>query len=205
MRRIVVVIAAFVAVLLAGAALMPQQDGAEAHHKRAKAEQKSGEGSSSKLRPGCSRHYRMKRFYRYTKARYTKRSKPLTKGQKLHIKHLALCLATKEKSHWAYAKKRKLRAKFRARLARARQVAAYHRLTPYVCANGTRWAIPCSIIACESGYSWSAYNPSGARGPYQFLGWNVPWPVRTWADKMAHHRMGAALYNGGAGRSHWVC
>jgi len=78
-------------------------------------------------------------------------------------------------------------------------------LTPYDCASAGRWAIPCAIVACESGYSWGAYNPSGARGPYQFLGWNVPWPVRTLADQLAHHRMAARLYADGAGRSHWVC
>jgi hypothetical protein len=71
--------------------------------------------------------------------------------------------------------------------------------------GGGCWAIPAEIVACESGYSWSAYNSSGARGPYQFLGWPVPWPVDSVADKRAHHRMAASLYAGGAGRSHWVC
>ncbi|MDX6534007.1 MAG: hypothetical protein QOF68_1751 [Gaiellales bacterium] len=82
---------------------------------------------------------------------------------------------------------------------------AVARVTPFDCGSRGRWAIPCSIIACESGFSWTAYNPSGARGPYQFLGWAVPWPVRTAADKLAHHRMAARLWNGGAGRSNWVC
>jgi hypothetical protein len=81
-------------------------------------------------------------------------------------------------------------------------------LTPYVDPNGNRWAIPWEIVWCESGPggSWTAYNESsGARGPYQFLGWDVPWPVYTDADKLAHHRMAAELWAGGAGRSHWVC
>lgn len=78
-------------------------------------------------------------------------------------------------------------------------------LTPYPGPNGTRWAIPYYIVACESHGNWNAYNPSGARGAYQFLGWNVPWPVRSEADKVAHHRMAARLWAGGRGASHWVC
>ena len=78
-------------------------------------------------------------------------------------------------------------------------------LTPYPGPNGTHWAIPYSIVACESGGSWTAANPSGAIGPYQLLGHGAPWPVTSEADKLAHHRIAAALWNGGAGRSNWVC
>lgn len=138
----------------------------------------------------------MKHYYRWAKHKYTVRKRPLTEGQALHVKHLALCLATKEKSHWAYEKKARWRKRFRGKLA-------YYRLTPYDCGSAGRFAIPCYVVACESGYSWSAYNPSGARGPYQFLGWNVPWPVTSWADKMAHHRMARYLWNDSP--SHWVC
>jgi hypothetical protein len=72
-------------------------------------------------------------------------------------------------------------------------------LTPY-CANGQCWAIPVQIVMCESGGRWDAYNPSGAMGPYQLLGW-----LPRGASKMAQHRMAAKLWNGGAGASHWVC
>lgn len=78
------------------------------------------------------------------------------------------------------------------------------RYLPYTGPNGTHWAIPWSIVACESGGSWSAYNPSGARGPYQFLGWNVPWPVTSERDRRKHHKMAASLYAGGSGASHWA-
>jgi hypothetical protein len=88
----------------------------------------------------------------------------------------------------------------RARRTFKQRWIARRSLTPY-----GSWAIPGAIVMCESHGSWSAYNPSGARGPYQFLGWKVPWPVRTEADKAAHHRMAAKLWNGGAGASHWVC
>ncbi len=77
-------------------------------------------------------------------------------------------------------------------------------IAPYDCGSHGRFAVPCWIIARESRYSWDAYNSSsGARGPYQLLGWRVPWPVRTAADRLAHHRMAARLWAHGAGASHW--
>lgn len=78
-------------------------------------------------------------------------------------------------------------------------------LTPYAGPNGTRWAIPWYIVNCESHGSWSAYNPSGASGPYQLLGWGAPMPANTPARKLAHHRIAARLWAGGRGASHWVC
>jgi hypothetical protein len=81
---------------------------------------------------------------------------------------------------------------------------AVRRVAPYECGSHGRFAVPCSIVQRESRYSWGAYNSSsGARGPYQFLGWRVPWPVRSAADRLAHHRMAARLWAGGAGASHW--
>ena len=78
------------------------------------------------------------------------------------------------------------------------------RIAPFDCGSHGRFAVPCGIVARESRYSWGAYNSSsGALGPYQFLGWRVPWPVRGSADKLAHHRMAAKLWAGGAGASHW--
>lgn len=77
-------------------------------------------------------------------------------------------------------------------------------IAPYECGSHGRFAVPCSIVERESRYSWDAYNSSsGARGPYQFLGWRVPWPVRSAADRLAHHRMAARLWARGAGASHW--
>lgn len=164
---------------------------AEAHHLKMGAK-----ASDSAHRPGCQTVYHRKRMYAYAKTRYMRRDKPMTKGQVIYVKHVAWCLPTRKGSKWAFEKKEQWRKKFRQRLA-------YQRLTPYVCSNGTRWAIPCYVVYCESKYSWSAYNPSGARGPYQFLGWNVPWPVNSRADKMAHHRMAIYLWNDSP--SHWVC
>lgn len=78
-------------------------------------------------------------------------------------------------------------------------------LTPYPGPNGTRWAIPWSIVNCESHGRWDAYNPSGASGPYQLLGWGAPMPANTPARRLAHHRIAARVWAGGAGRSNWVC
>lgn len=95
-----------------------------------------------------------------------------------------------------------LRDRLKRKLERQQEIAA---LTPYEGPNGTHWAIPWSIVSCESGGSWSAYNPSGAVGPYQLLGWGAPFPVTSEADKLAHHRIAAMVWDGGAGRSNWVC
>ncbi len=95
-------------------------------------------------------------------------------------------------------------AKLRAyRKARKRDFYRYRNtggpLTPY-----GKWAIPGYIVACESGGSWNAYNPSGAVGPYQLLGWGAPFPVDSWKEKMAHHRL--ALYVMRVqGPGAWVC
>lgn len=94
-----------------------------------------------------------------------------------------------------------------ARYRRAdRQRRAANALTPYDCGSAGRFAIPCGIVACESGFSWSAYNPSGAAGVYQIMAMHGrPFPVRSAADRLRHHQIAANLWRGGAGASHWVC
>lgn len=83
----------------------------------------------------------------------------------------------------------------------------YRSVTPFRCQHGSygTWAVPCYIIECESGFSWTAYNPSGARGPYQLLGWGAPYPARTFRQQVANHEIAARVYAGGSGRSNWVC
>lgn len=82
----------------------------------------------------------------------------------------------------------------------------YREVTPFHCHRGMDgyYAIPCTIIECESGFNWWAYNPSGASWIYQLLGWGAPAPVNFRA-KVANHRIAARVYAGGAGRSNWVC
>lgn len=73
--------------------------------------------------------------------------------------------------------------------------------------SGGRWAIPASIVMCESGGNYNAVNPSsGARGAYQLLpstyysyGGDGSWSP---ADQ---DRVAAKVWAGGAGRGQWVC
>lgn len=89
-----------------------------------------------------------------------------------------------------------------------------NKLTPYRCwtVTGTfRSAKPCWVITQESAMvrtgPWTALNTwtSGAPcwrracGPYQFLGWNVPWPVlvqnklERLKRMLAHHRQASRM------------
>jgi hypothetical protein len=79
------------------------------------------------------------------------------------------------------------------------------RLTPYDCGAIGRFAVPCWIIMRESRGRWGAANTaSTAVGPYQMLDLHGrPWPIRSAADRLAHHRIAAHLWAGGAGCSHW--
>lgn len=70
-------------------------------------------------------------------------------------------------------------------------------------------AIPCYIVSCETGgtFSWDAYNESsGAKGRYQFLDtWTVPWPVNSFKDKLAHHRQAEELARDYGISGQWAC
>ena len=101
------------------------------------------------------------------------------------------------------ADKRAFNRHRRHKLADRRAIAA---LTPYDCGSAGSFAIPCYIVACESGYSWIAYNSNGAAGPYQIMPfWGRPWPIRSAADKRAHHRLAAKIWSGGSGAANWAC
>ncbi len=76
---------------------------------------------------------------------------------------------------------------------------AYRRVAPFKGYTDrglwlTWLAIPRKIVSCESGGSWSAYNPSGAVSIYQLLGHGAPFPVRGWHDMQAHHRIAHELF-----------
>jgi hypothetical protein len=105
-----------------------------------------------------------------------------------------------KKVHHRLKKARELRQRQAHEQARVANV-----LLPYAGPNGTRWAIPWPIVACESGGDWYAHNPSGASGPYQLLGWGAPYPAVTEAQKMENHRIAARVWNGGRGAFNWVC
>ena len=98
---------------------------------------------------------------------------PRSPLQKRRIKQHRRCARTPETREWMIRSARRHRRRFKdhrkAELA-ARRSDCIPGVTVYEGGGGC-WAIPADIVACESGYSWSAYNgSSGARGPYQFLG-----------------------------------
>jgi hypothetical protein len=119
-------------------------------------------------------------------------------------------MVSRRPRHWIRcARSRHSTRKLRVYARRYRPIARYRRaltaVTPYQCGSHGRYAIPCGIVACESGFRWSAANPSGAIGVYQLLGKGAPWPANTRARRLIHHRIAFNLYAGGRGRSHWVC
>lgn len=67
------------------------------------------------------------------------------------------------------------------------------------------WAIPEYIVACETGgtFSWTAYNPSGASGPYQLMPMHFGGELAMNQPREAQHAKAAQLWNGGRGKSHW--
>jgi len=72
------------------------------------------------------------------------------------------------------------------------------------------WAIPWSIVNCESGgRNWSP-NGAGASGYYQIIpstwkGFGGRGPAAHLAPKSEQDRVAAQIYRGGAGASNWVC
>lgn len=147
----------------------------------------------------CSKRFDKDAFRGYALRIYRHRDSPLRADQKRRIRLMRRCMNTDRGSAWAWRKKAEWRREFRARL-RAQ------RLTPYAGPGGTRWAIPWYIVACESGGSWGAYNPSGAAGPYQIMPmWGRPWPANTASARLAHHRIAARIWAGGSGASNWAC
>lgn len=80
------------------------------------------------------------------------------------------------------------------------------RYLPYACGGGTRSAIPCSIMWCESGGSYTAQNPtSTARGKYQMIDSTyAEWCVTCDWSRLDQDRAAYNLYVA-AGGSPWVC
>lgn len=148
----------------------------------------------------CGERFIPKDYERYARAVYERERVSKRAHRRLAAMHVC------QPNFAARKRVGKMHRRFKAaREERQRRAAQVNALLPYPGPNGTRWAIPWHIVACESGGDWTAVNASsGALGAYQFLGWSVPWPVRTEADKMAHHRQAAALWQGGAGASHWA-
>lgn len=146
----------------------------------------------------CPKSYTRAHFH--TAARAATRDTTLTPAELKTVRKTIRCQRGGRRSrrivrfHW-----KRYRSHWEAR----RQVAA---ITPYPGPNGTRWAIPWPVVACESHGSWGAYNSSGAAGPYQIMAMHGrPFPVRSAADRLRHHQIAAMLWRGGAGAGAWVC
>jgi hypothetical protein len=72
------------------------------------------------------------------------------------------------------------------------------------------WAIPYSIVLCESGGQNLTPNSAGASGYYQILPatWKLfggTGPAAYLASKSEQDAVASRIWNGGAGASNWVC
>lgn len=102
-----------------------------------------------------------------------------------------------------------------ARQAAAQQAAAQQSSSgpvPYGGAGGATggWAIPYTIVLCESGGQNLTPNSAGASGYYQILpstwtGAGGSGPAAYLAPKSEQDRIASILWNNGAGASNWVC
>lgn len=103
--------------------------------------------------------------------RHWRDASPLSHHQKYKLKRNRRCLER-------HSDRRRIDA-FHSHVQRRFDHYRHHRLsaihqreavTPYPGPNGTHWAIPWYIVACESGGDYSAQNPySSASGAYQIL------------------------------------
>ena len=145
----------------------------------------------------CKVRYRQKTHERYVKAVY----------RRDRVSMVARRKARKMRScSYSVKATRNMRGVLRREVRDRRMRIVIEAVTPFSGPDGTRWAIPWRGVYCESKGSWSAYNSSGAAGPYQIMSMHGrPWPVRTMRDKMKHHRIAARLWAGGRGARNWVC
>lgn len=80
------------------------------------------------------------------------------------------------------------------------------RLTPYDCGSHGSFAIPCYVVACESGYNWGAVNSSsGARGPYQILPSTYAGVCERCDWSRPDQHLAASRVWARSGGSEWVC
>lgn len=129
---------------------------------------------------------------RYVRAVY--RREHISQRARERIRRMQKCAKSKK------ARKNMYGVLHGARKARKRWAVIQRRIdavTPFRGPNGTRWAIPYSVVACEGGWNgWSTMNRqgSGAAGPYQLLGWGAPMPANTPTRRARHHEIARRLY-----------
>lgn len=131
----------------------------------------------------------------YTQAQHAKKARAVYGGQKVTRKAQRRVLTLRSCQHSLSAGRNAKRLTRRLRTRYKQRKAA----TPY-----GKWSIPAAIVMCESKGSFTAQNPSGAYGAYQLMPtwWSHLGRKPTPAEQ---HVIAAKLWNGGAGRSNWVC
>lgn len=95
----------------------------------------------------------------------------------------------------------------------AREAKLVSRYTPFEGPNGTRWAIPWAIVACESRGDFRAYNGIlGAGGAYQIIpstwaayGGRQFASVANLSSELGQHITASKIWAGGSGRGQWAC
>jgi hypothetical protein len=169
-------------------------------------------GASASQLPGpvtrnCERVYGGKTFSPLIKRSWAERKwedkTPVSQRQAKRIENHRRCARSGKAQRSMVSMAKRQRRQFRdyrqAKLAAGRSWCAP---SPHPSGAGC-WEIPATCVYAESGGSWSAYNPSGAVGPYQLLGHGAPFPVYTREQAMVHHRIAESLYNA-SGLGPWV-
>lgn len=134
----------------------------------------------------------------YDESRYPDKS-PMTAKEKRALRTHKFCLLVADLRNKIEEYRDRIAAKYRRGL---NSESSWCSPTP-IASGGGCWEIPVGCVMSESGGSWGAANPSGAVGPYQLLGHGAPFPVSTYDQAMAHHRIAANLY-AQYGLSPWV-
>jgi hypothetical protein len=143
----------------------------------------------------CAESFTIREFRRYASRVY--RRERVSQRARQRMVQMRRCSPTQRRSRWM----RRWQARYAAERA-ARQEGAENWCSPNPHPAGADcWVIPFWCVDAETrGYTgrakWRALNHegSGARGPYQLYKKPDPWPVRTRAQAMVHHRIARALY-----------
>lgn len=145
---------------------------------------------------GCPRLFHQKEFARHARKVFNHRPS-ITRPVKKRLKVKRDCAFSPQ----AVTNNRALYVKLKKKRIKRLTV---NYTAPYSCGSSGHYAIPCYIVACESGFSSTAQNPSGAYGYYQLMPswWGHLGRKPTPAEQ---HAIAAKLWNGGSGAGNWVC
>lgn len=157
-----------------------------------------------RLADSCTKYYSRAIFHRT--ARRAFKAAPYSTHERRTLRRVIRCQVAAKSVEIVRHHLRRYKAGYRRRQAVVR-------VTPFPGPNGSRWAIPWPIVACESGGNFSAYNGIlGAGGAYQIIPptW-AGYGGRRWApaahvaSRSAQHIVASRIWAGGAGRGQWAC